>query len=99
MTDEIFSISRKLRLDATINCPEKVIKNCDPREKVCLFNIDEDPCELNDLSLENPEILREMLSRLAIFNATAVPPANLPVDEKGDPKYWAYTFTNFGDFL
>lgn len=96
---ECFEISfRKLRLDATTICSDKIGNNCDPREKVCLYNIDDDPCELNDLSKENPEMLRELLSRLAVINATAIPPANLPVDEKGDPKYWAYTFTNFGDF-
>lgn len=90
---------RRLRATATVKCPEKILKNCEPLTKPCLFNIREDPCERNNLATENVEILKNLISRLSELNATAIPPANLPVDEKGDPKYWGYTFTNFGDFL
>lgn len=39
-----------------------------------------------------------LMVRLSEFNATAVPPGNLPIDERGNPKYFDYVFTNFGDY-
>lgn len=90
---------RQLRQSALVNCPSNVIKKCDPRVSVCLFNVVHDPCEKENLAKENPEIVKQLLQRLQEFNATSVPATNLPVDERGDPKYWGYTFTNFGDFM
>jgi arylsulfatase B len=38
-----------------------------------------------------------MLARLADYNATAVPPSNLPIDPRGNPKLWQYTWSSFGN--
>lgn len=95
----MFCSSRELRKSALVSCPKSVIKKCDPRVKVCLFNVLDDPCERVNLATESPELVKEMLKRLYEYNATAIPATNLPVDERGDPKYWGYTFTNFGDFM
>ena len=81
--------------------------------QVCLFNIAQDPCELNNLVFKYPDIVRvsfyiliasllynvlyvchdicsmliQMLeSTLRLFNATAVPPGNKPIDPRADPK-------------
>lgn len=43
-------------------------------------------------------ILDDLLVTMAKYNATAVPPGNLPIDSKGDPALWEYTWTNFGDY-
>lgn len=44
-------------------------------------------------------ILENLLNTLDKYNQTAVPPGNRPLDPKGNPKFWNYTWTNFGDFL
>lgn len=58
-----------------------------------------DPCERENLASGNPEKVAEMLRLMQQHNATAIPASNLPVDERGDPKHFGYTFTNFGDFM
>lgn len=44
-----------------------------------------------------------MLEKLEVilkrYNETAVPPGNLPLDPRGNPKYWDYVWTNFGDYI
>lgn len=45
-----------------------------------------------------PNILNTMLELLNEYNLTATPPANLPLDYRGDPRNWNYTWTNFGDY-
>lgn len=49
--------------------------------------------------LRYPKILETLLSELDKYNATAVPPANLPLDPKADPRFWDNVWTNFGDSL
>lgn len=44
-----------------------------------------------------PEILQELRNKLQQYNTTALPPGNLPLDTRGDPMFWSYVFTNFGD--
>lgn len=43
---------RSIRLDATIDCLSNQTKEntCRPLEKPCLFNINTDPCETNNLA-------------------------------------------------
>lgn len=38
-----------------------------------------------------------LLEKLQAYNASALPPGNLPLDPRGDPKNWQYVWTNFGD--
>ena len=45
----------------------------------CLYDIDKDPCEFNNLAVSH------LLERLAFCNGTAVPPRNLPPDPNGFP--------------
>jgi hypothetical protein len=46
---------------------------CDPAKLPCLFNVKEDPCEYHDLSKTMPQKVKEMTTRLAAYQATAVP--------------------------
>ncbi|XP_074032233.1 arylsulfatase B isoform X2 [Leptinotarsa decemlineata] len=89
-----------LRGEATIDCtpPVNSTGNCYPLESSCLFNILTDPCETNNLANEYPHILQSMEGVLERYNKTAVPPGNLPLDPRGDPKNWDYVWTNFGDY-
>lgn len=42
--------------------------------------------------------MRKLLDNITKWNATAVPPGNLPLDPRGDPRFWDNTWTNFGDY-
>lgn len=89
---------KKLRQEAEVKCVSVSHTTCKPLVKACLFNIETDPCEIQNLAEEHPEILHRLMARLNEWNLTAVPPTNLPLDIKGNPKYWDYTWTNFGDY-
>lgn len=45
-----------------------------------------------------PQILNHLQLELAKWNRTAMPPTNLPLDPRGDPRFWDHTWTNFGDY-
>ena len=50
-----------------------------------LFNITADPEERNDLSSEHPEKVAELMSRLEVYNRTAVPVCYPPPDPQANP--------------
>ncbi|XP_030767235.1 arylsulfatase I [Sitophilus oryzae] len=89
---------KTLRNKATIVCGNSKKNVCSPAKQPCLFNLEEDPCEYQNLANEFPDILVKLQARLKEYNSTALPPGNLPIDERGNPKYWNYVFTNFGDY-
>ncbi|XP_019869288.1 arylsulfatase B isoform X2 [Aethina tumida] len=90
----------EIRKNATIDCQQNHNQGtkCNPVAKTCLFNIIEDPCELNDVANHFPEILHRLEETLSKYNETAIPPGNLPLDPRGNPKYHNFVWTNFGDF-
>ncbi|XP_043598964.1 arylsulfatase B-like [Bombus pyrosoma] len=92
---------RRLREDAMIKCPPKndSLPQCKPLEAPCLFNVQQDPCEDNNLINKYPSLVTELRDRLRKLNATAILPGNLPWDSRANPDYWDHTWTNFGDYL
>ena len=67
--------------------PANASTNCHPKEAPCLFDLDQDPCEFNNLASGRPELVKELLGRLKLYEATAVPPRKEPEDPKGLPYY------------
>ncbi len=51
-----------------------------------LFNIKEDPTEHNDLSDQNPDVVRQLLDRLAYYESTAVKCRYPKSDQTSNPK-------------
>lgn len=45
-----------------------------------------------------PSILEAMLDALNVYNASAIPPGNLPLDPLANPNYWDHIWSDFGDF-
>lgn len=95
---------RELREKATISCSterntnEARFSNCKPLIAPCLFNIEADPCETNNLADKFPDILLQLSKELRMENTTAVPPANIPIDPRGNPRFWDNVWTDFGDY-
>lgn len=52
---------------------------------VWLFNITADPYERQDLSQQRPDVVLQLLGRLAFYNQTAVPVYFPPDDPQADP--------------
>uniref|UniRef100_A0A182MQ07 Sulfatase N-terminal domain-containing protein n=1 Tax=Anopheles culicifacies TaxID=139723 RepID=A0A182MQ07_9DIPT len=91
----------QLRREGTVSCGAgaHMANECNPLEGACLFDVESDPCEYNNLADEQLHTLQDLLARLADYNSTAVPPTNLQDDLRGAPELWNYTWHNFGDEL
>ncbi|KAK5643868.1 hypothetical protein RI129_007713 [Pyrocoelia pectoralis] len=93
------SMITNLRKSSEVDCASHhELVPCRPLEAPCLFNIDTDPCERTNVADEYPDTLSQLQKRLNEWKETEVPPSNLPIDPKGNPKYWEYTWNNFGDY-
>ncbi|KAK7478758.1 hypothetical protein BaRGS_00029969 [Batillaria attramentaria] len=57
-----------------------------PTKNVWLFNLQSDPYEEVDLADERPDIVKQLLQRLAYYNSTAVPAVYPSADPQCDPK-------------
>ncbi|XP_062558566.1 arylsulfatase B-like [Armigeres subalbatus] len=75
-----------LRKHARVNCNQQIEFNqCNPLIRPCLFDIINDPCELNDLSRKNPQKLRELRSTVQAYRRLAAKPRNKPGDLAANP--------------
>ena len=63
-------------LSLTVKCDHDIPVVSNHCDSYCLFNIDDDPCEVNDLSKEFPDILATLKKRLDIYRQSIVPPRN-----------------------
>ncbi len=60
-----------------------VVQGYPPWKNLWLFNLDTDPQETLDVSDDYPEVVEMLVSRLAAYNATAVPVCDFPRDPDG----------------
>ncbi|EEC19162.1 arylsulfatase B precursor, putative [Ixodes scapularis] len=51
------------------------------------FDLEHDPCELNNLAASNVTELEELIKKIKEYAKGMVPPANKPLDPRGLPKY------------
>nr|XP_046264225.1 arylsulfatase I-like isoform X2 [Scatophagus argus] len=54
-------------------------------KSVWLFNITDDPCERRDLADQRPDVVQQLMARLAYYNQTAVPVYFPPDDPRANP--------------
>ena len=77
---------RELRAQAIVTCNETEVNSCYPEREACLFNIQEDPCEQNNLAATYPGLVDKLKEAVNVFKSTAVPPRNRPEDPRADPR-------------
>lgn len=77
----------KLRKQATVTCSTSANNtNCDIFRGSCLFDLSVDPCEMNDLSTEQPGLMQELSELLKKYTTTLVPQLNQPPNPaRADP--------------
>jgi hypothetical protein len=65
----------ELRAQATVTCSSQASSTpCNPRSSnQCLFDLSVDPCEMNDLSAGQPEVLQELNDLLLSYSSSLVP--------------------------
>ncbi|XP_058462252.1 arylsulfatase B-like isoform X2 [Malaya genurostris] len=82
-------VMNNLRKHARINCgnPAQVINKCRPLIRPCLFDIINDPCELNDISRRHYQKMSEMHDKVNTYRQMAVKPRNKPHDPASNPAY------------
>jgi arylsulfatase A-like enzyme len=81
----------KVWTPTTIECnfpPGVEVSKCVPNVKDCLFDIRNDPCELNNIADSYPSMLKLLQDKLHAYNATSIKEVNQPFDPKADPKFF-----------
>ncbi|XP_037521623.2 arylsulfatase J-like [Rhipicephalus sanguineus] len=78
---------RGWRRRATLTCGKGTRENFSANDTVFLFDIVKDPCELNNLASESPQIVSALMKRLDAYRAVTVPIENLPFDPASAPEY------------
>jgi arylsulfatase B/arylsulfatase I/J len=63
------------------------------KDKIQLYDVESDPYEKQELSKENPKIVKMMLEKLQVHKSKAVQPGNKDSDPKGNPKYFGGVWT------
>ncbi|XP_005176719.1 arylsulfatase B [Musca domestica] len=74
---------------------------CNPLEAPCLFDLDVDPCEQNNLyeKMKNSTIFGDIMERIAYFREHAHPINNKPADYRCNPADFNYEWTWWEDVL
>ncbi|XP_028329367.1 arylsulfatase I-like [Gouania willdenowi] len=62
-----------------------VLRMSHPHKNIWLFNITGDPYERHDLAEQEPDVVQQLLERLAHYNQTAVPVYFPPDDPRANP--------------
>ncbi|XP_065216175.1 arylsulfatase B-like isoform X2 [Planococcus citri] len=101
-TDERIS---ELRVNVTISCKycnnSTNGTNCTrcvvSKNGMCLFDVFQDPCEMNNLADKYPRILTNLNETMSKY--IPVPPRNRLVDPRADPSLWNYTWVNWMDYV
>lgn len=97
----ILSIGRTLPKhsprEVLTECGQPRKNECKPLEKPCLFDIERDPCEINNIAEDYPHVLRSMENRLEQHRKTMVPPLNKPPTRRSDPRYFDFTWAPYMD--
>ncbi|XP_055353930.1 arylsulfatase B-like isoform X2 [Paramacrobiotus metropolitanus] len=74
-------------LPAVVRCdpPEPSNIDCNRHTAPCLFDLERDPCERNNIAKHYPDVVKLMLDKLHKYNATGVHPLPPPQDPLGLP--------------
>ncbi|KAL3205731.1 hypothetical protein MRX96_040674 [Rhipicephalus microplus] len=90
----ILSIGRTLPKhspwEVMTECGQPRKSECKPLEKPCLFDIERDPCEIDNIADDYPHVLRSLENRLQQHKKTMVPPLNKPPTRRSDPEIFRF---------
>ena len=67
---------------------------CNATLSPCLFNIDDDPCEMKNLASDYPDLMEKLMKRFALYKQKSVPPRNRPCDPCANPNLFGGLWDN-----
>lgn len=76
-----------MRESATLTCSLVMQNECNPLVSPCLFDLNQDPCESNNIARSSPHRLDELLQRLNELQRDMIPMGNKPLDPFSNPLY------------
>lgn len=86
-------VIKELMRKASTMCNKNIpVTKCEPRTSPCLFNIIDDPCEMNNLAESYPEKVDYLLNGLKRYSEVMVPSIRRFSDPLCDPKNFNNTW-------
>ena len=83
------NFTKRMLKNAVVTCdkPPSNPPECTKSAGPCLFDIEKDPCEYENLASQHEDILQQLLAKLEGYRKSSVPPRNKPIDPKANPIY------------
>ncbi|CAN7997353.1 unnamed protein product [Ixodes pacificus] len=98
-SETILALGRSLPVrrheEVQVSCGKTNGTVCKPLLEPCLFRIDSDPCEIDNVANKYPEIMKLMTQRIEMHAKTMVPPINKPPTRKADPRNFNFTWAPY----
>uniref|UniRef100_V5ID93 Putative arylsulfatase j-like protein n=2 Tax=Ixodes ricinus TaxID=34613 RepID=V5ID93_IXORI len=98
-SETILALGRSLPVprheEVQVSCGKTNGTVCKPLLEPCLFRIDSDPCEIDNVASKYPEIMKLMTQRIEMHAKTMVPPINKPPTRKADPRNFNFTWAPY----
>lgn len=78
---------------------DRSLKSCNPLEEACLYNLEKDPCEYNNLAETNEgkQIVEYLEKRIGDYRRVSQPPRNKPFDPRSNPRLYNNSWTHWID--
>lgn len=84
---------RGIRENATVVCDHDLSRKVDCRNEPCVFDLEADPCEQNNIANTFPDLLKSLEEQVNIYKSTAVPTVKLQSDPAADPSFFNGTWS------
>ena len=85
------------KVNFTVKCGERnsTLPPCNNHTSPCLYDLDTDPCEYNNIAQLYPDMVKTLYAELMEFAGAAQPPRNCPDYKWADPVYHGGAWTPY----
>lgn len=77
----------------TESCTQDLEKTVDCTSEACLFNLETDPCEQNNLASAFPTVLNKLEQLLDLYKSSTIPDLPLITDPNSNPDMFNETWS------
>lgn len=85
------------KVNFTVKCAvrDNSLPPCNNHTSPCLYDLDTDPCEYNNVAAKYPDIVKSLFGELMDFAKAAQPPRNCPDYKWSYPEYHGGMWTPY----